>query len=49
MKKWEIIKVNNTAGMERLIVFGATAYDALMATGNLHDWDIISIKLIPHD
>ena len=49
MKQWEIIKFDNYNGLTRQIVLANTVYDALLATGNLTDFEIISIKLVTID
>ena len=49
MKQWEIIRYDNSNGLTRQIVLGNTLYDALMVTGNITDFDIISIKLLTID
>ncbi len=49
MKQWEITRFDNNLALTRQIVLANTVYDALMATGNLTDFEIISIKLVTVD
>jgi hypothetical protein len=49
MKEWEIIRFDHEIGLTREVVIGNTIYDALMNTGNLTDFEIISMKLVTHD
>ena len=47
MRTWKITKIGYN-GMEVIIVTGHNIYDALMATNNLNDPDIIAIELVPN-
>lgn len=49
MKEWEIIRYDNSFGLTREIIPANTVYDALMKTGNLTDFEIISVKLMTVD
>ena len=49
VKQWEIIRYDNTYGLTTQTISANTVYDALVATGNLTDFEIISIKLITVD